>query len=105
MRSSATTEDAADASYAGQQDSFLDVIGPIEVLAAVERCWASLHTDRAVAYRARRSGDQPGLAVVVQRMVDADAAGVLFTADPVTGDDSVIAINAAWGLGEAVVGG
>ncbi len=105
VRSSATTEDAADASYAGQHDSFLDVAGPGEVLTAVERCWASLHTERAAAYRARHGGNEAGLAVVVQRMVDADAAGVLFTADPVTGDDSVIAINAAWGLGEVLVGG
>src|SRR5918993_3852100 len=105
VRSSATAEDAAHASYAGQHDSFLDVTGADEVLAAVERCWASLHTERAVAYRARHSGDEGGLAVVVQRMVDADAAGVLFTADPVTGDDTVITINAAWGLGEALVSG
>jgi len=105
VRSSATTEDAADASYAGQYDSSLSVVGADAVLAAVERCWTSLDTERAVAYRARHSGDEPGLAVVVQRMVDADAAGVLFTADPVTGDDAVITLNAAWGLGEALVSG
>ncbi|HZA03218.1 MAG TPA: PEP/pyruvate-binding domain-containing protein [Propionibacteriaceae bacterium] len=105
VRSSATTEDAADASYAGQHDSFLNVAGDDDVLAAVERCWASLDTERAVAYRARHSSTQPGLAVVVQRMVDADAAGVLFTVDPITGDDAVITVNAAWGLGEAVVSG
>ena len=75
VRSSATTEDGSEASYAGQHDSFLDMRGPAEVRAAVERCWASLHTERAVAYRARRGGDDAGLAVVVQRMVDADAAG------------------------------
>ncbi|HLL63029.1 MAG TPA: PEP/pyruvate-binding domain-containing protein, partial [Propionibacteriaceae bacterium] len=105
VRSSATSEDAANASYAGQHDSFLNVVGTEEVLGAVEQCWASLHTERAVAYRAGQHAEEPSLAVVVQRMVDADAAGVLFTADPVTGDDSVITINAAWGLGEALVSG
>ena len=81
--------------------------GRDEVLAAVRGCWASLHTERAVAYRRRHGSPRTrlALAVVVQRLVDADAAGVLFTADPVTGDDSVIVINAGWGLGEAVVGG
>ena len=105
VRSSATAEDGSEASYAGQHDSFLDVRGPAEVRAAVERCWASLHTERAVAYRVRRGEDDAGLAVVVQRMVDADAAGVLFTADPVTGDAAAITLNAAWGLGEALVSG
>ena len=105
VRSSATAEDAADASYAGQHDSFLNVAGADDVLAAVERCWASLHTERAVAYRARHPRNDPGLAVVVQRMVDADAAGVLFTADPVTADESMIILNAARGSGEAVVSG
>jgi len=95
VRSSATSEDAANAKYAGQHDSFLNVVGTEEVLGAVEQCWASLHTERAVAYRAGQHAEEPSLAVVVQRMVDADAAGVLFTADPVTGDDSVITINAA----------
>jgi rifampicin phosphotransferase len=105
VRSSATAEDSTEASYAGQHDTFLDVVGADEMLAAVERCWGSLHTERAVAYRARQGGTDAALAVVVQRMVDADAAGVLFTADPVTGDDTAVTINAAWGLGEALVGG
>jgi phosphohistidine swiveling domain-containing protein len=107
VRSSATAEDLADASFAGQQDTVLGVVGDDPLLNAVCRCWASLWTDRAVAYRARQVIDPSGLgmAVVVQRMVDADAAGVMFTADPLSGDRSKIEINAAWGLGDAVVGG
>ncbi len=105
VRSSATAEDLADASYAGQQESYLDVHGGSDLLAAVRACWASLWSDRSVAYRRRHGVDEVAMAVVVQRMVDADAAGVLFTADPVTGDDSTIAIEAVAGLGEALVGG
>jgi len=107
VRSSGTAEDQPGASYAGQHDSFLNVSGDAPLLEAVWRCWASLSTARAVAYRGRAGlGDSdPGLAVVVQRLVEAEAAGIMFTADPVTGDDSTIEINAAWGLGEAVVGG
>ncbi len=107
VRSSATAEDQPGASYAGQHDSFLNVLGDAALLEAVRRCWASLTTERAIAYRGRAGTAEPaaGLAVVVQRLVAADAAGVMFTADPVTGDETTIAINAAWGLGEAVVGG
>ena len=107
VRSSATAEDLDDASFAGQQDTFLDVRGDDALLAAVRRCWASLWTDRAVAYRARRGIDpaEIALAVVVQEMVDADAAGVLFTANATTGARDEVVIGAAWGLGEAVVGG
>ncbi|HSU35956.1 MAG TPA: PEP/pyruvate-binding domain-containing protein, partial [Propionibacteriaceae bacterium] len=107
VRSSATTEDQPGASYAGQHDSFLNVLGDDSLLEAVRRCWASLSTERAIAYRRRAgTGDAAaGLAVVVQRLVAADASGVMFTADPVTGDEATITINAAWGLGEAVVGG
>ncbi len=107
VRSSATAEDLPDASFAGQQDSFLNITGDEELLDAVCRCWASLGNERAVAYRRRHgiASDGLALAVVVQRLVDADAAGILFTADPVTGDPSWIEINAGWGLGEAVVGG
>ena len=107
VRSSATAEDRPDGSFAGQQDTFLNVTGDDHLLDALCRCWASLGNDRAVVYR-RRHGIHPdglGMAVVVQRLVDADAAGVMFTADPVTGDPSMIEINAGWGLGEAVVGG
>ncbi|GAB3748165.1 PEP/pyruvate-binding domain-containing protein [Microlunatus parietis] len=107
VRSSATAEDLESASFAGQQDSFLNIRGPEPLLAAVRDCWASLWTDRAIAYRVRQGidHDQVALAVVVQRLVEADASGVLFTVDPVTGAADQIVINAAWGLGEAVVSG
>ena len=95
------------ASFAGQQDTYLNVAGIDEVLDAVHRCWASLWTDRAVAYRAAQGIDGSGvaLAVVVQRMVDAESAGVLFTADPVTGRRRQAVLDAARGLGDAVVSG
>lgn len=106
VRSSATAEDLPEASFAGQQDTFLDVREPDAVVDAVLRCWASLWTARAIGYRQRHgiAPDQVSLAVVVQEMVDADAAGVAFTRDPVTGADTVV-VDAAWGLGEAVVSG
>ncbi len=107
VRSSATAEDLPFASFAGQQDTFLNVVGADAVLAAVRRCWASLWTDRAVTYRAVQ-GIEPAavsLAVVVQRMVDAAVAGVLFTANPVTGRRHEAVIDASQGLGEAVVSG
>ena len=107
VRSSATAEDLPFASFAGQQDTFLNVVGADAVLAAVRRCWASLWTDRAVTYRAVQ-GIEPSavsLAVVVQRMVDAAVAGVLFTANPVTGRRHEAVIDASPGLGEAVVSG
>jgi pyruvate,water dikinase len=107
VRSSATAEDLPSASAAGQQDTYLGVVGADAVLDAVHRCWASLFTDRAVVYRLRNRVDPAGarLAVVVQRMVDAAVAGVLFTADPVTGSRRHTVVDAAPGLGEAVVGG
>ncbi len=105
VRSSATAEDLPTASFAGQQDTFLHVVGIGAVLDAVRRCWASLWTDRAVHYRAHAGIDHAALAVVVQRMVDARVAGVLFTADPVTGRRTRTVIDAAPGLGEAVVSG
>ncbi len=107
VRSSATAEDLPGASFAGQQDTYLDVTGVDHVLDAVQRCWASLWTDRAVAYRAAQGiqGSGIALAVVVQRMVDARSAGVLFTADPVTGRRRQAVIDAAPGLGDAVVSG
>jgi pyruvate,water dikinase len=107
VRSSATAEDLPEASFAGQQETFLNVSGPDEVLAAAVKCWASLWTARAIAYRARHgiTPESVALAVVVQTLVPAEAAGVLFTADPVTGCRDQIVISAAWGLGEAIVGG
>jgi phosphohistidine swiveling domain-containing protein len=107
VRSSATTEDLPFASFAGQQDSFLDVVGADAVIEAVRRCWASLWTDRAVAYRSANgiSHRDTGLAVVVQLLVDAATAGVLFTANPVTGTRGETVIDASRGPGQAVVSG
>jgi len=107
VRSSATAEDLPTASFAGQQDTYLNVVGPAAVLDAVHRCWASLWTDRAVAYRAVNGIEHSAveLAVVVQRMVDAEVAGVLFTADPVTGRRRRAVVDASPGLGESVVSG
>jgi len=107
VRSSATAEDLPEAAFAGQQDTFLNVIGEQELLDAVKRCWASLWTDRAIAYRDRQGIDQQTvkLAVVVQQMVPAEVAGVMFTANPVTGARDEIVIDASPGLGEAVVSG
>ncbi|MBN1135249.1 MAG: phosphoenolpyruvate synthase [Anaerolineae bacterium] len=107
VRSSATAEDLPEASFAGQQDTFLNVDGYSKVLAAVKRCWASLWTARAIGYRARQGVGDEGLslAVVVQILVPAEAAGILFTANPISGRRDQAMISAAWGLGEAVVGG
>lgn len=107
VRSSATAEDLPDASFAGQQDTYLNVIGEAAVVSAIRRCWASLWTDRAVAYRAKNGVDHSvvRLAAVVQRMVPAAVAGVLFTANPVTGRRREAVIDASPGLGEAVVSG
>lgn len=107
VRSSATAEDLPFASFAGQQDTYLNVVGRDDVLDAVRRCWASLWTERAVVYRATQGIDNKTvrLAVVVQRMVDAAVAGVLFTANPVTGRRREAVIDASPGLGEAVVSG
>ncbi|WP_427019019.1 PEP/pyruvate-binding domain-containing protein [Pseudarthrobacter sp. P1] len=107
VRSSATAEDLPFASFAGQQETYLNIVGADAVVAAVQRCWASLWTDRAVSYRAANGIDPAdvALAVVVQVMVDAVAAGVLFTANPVTGRRREAVIDASPGLGEAVVSG
>jgi phosphohistidine swiveling domain-containing protein len=107
VRSSATAEDLPFASFAGQQDTYLNIIGADAVLEAVRNCWASLWTDRAVAYRAALgiAPHEVALAVVIQRMVDAAAAGVMFTANPLTGRRREAVIDAAPGLGEAVVSG
>ena len=107
VRSSATAEDLPGAAFAGQQETFLNVVGDDAVLDAVRRCWASLWSERAISYRARRQVEQGGvtMAVVVQRMVMADVAGVLFTANPLTGSRDDLVIDASPGLGEAVVAG
>lgn len=107
VRSSATVEDSAEASFAGLQDTYLGVSGAGAVADHVRRCWASLYNDESVAYR-RRLGlpeDEVAMAVVVQRMVAPRAAGVMFTRSPVTGDRSVVAIEGTWGLGSALVSG
>jgi phosphoenolpyruvate synthase/pyruvate phosphate dikinase len=107
VRSSATAEDLPTASFAGQQDTYLNVLGPAAVLQHVRRCWASLFTERAVTYRLRGGFDhrRVQMAVVVQRMVFPQAAGILFTADPVTSNRKVVSIEASFGLGEALVSG
>jgi pyruvate,water dikinase len=107
VRSSATTEDLPELSFAGQQDTYLNIRGEAQVLDAVKRCWASLWTARAIDYRMRHqiAPEEVSLAVVVQALVPADVAGILFTANPVNGARDQLLINAAWGLGEAVVGG
>lgn len=107
VRSSATTEDAIDASFAGLQDTYLWVQDLSQTLRKVRSCWASLYSVESVSYRRRRSLPESGvaMAVVVQAMVDARAAGVMFTRSPTTGDRSVVTIEGAWGLGSAVVGG
>ncbi|MET7732083.1 rifamycin-inactivating phosphotransferase [Streptomyces sp. NPDC005402] len=107
VRSSATAEDLPTASFAGQQDTYLNVVGPTAILQHISRCWASLFTERAVTYRRRNGIDHRTvhMAVVVQRMVFPQAAGILFTADPVTGNRTVATVDAGFGLGEALVSG
>jgi pyruvate,water dikinase len=105
VRSSATAEDLPNASFAGQHDSYLNVVGRAAILEAVSRCWASLFAERAVTYRLRNGFDNRSvqMAVVVQQMVQAKAAGILFTADPITGNRNVASVEASFGLGEALV--
>src|SRR5881397_1739576 len=107
VRSSATAEDLPTASFAGQHDTFLNVVGPAAILQHISRCWASLFTERAVTYRLRNGFDhrKVHMAVVVQQMVFPHAAGILFTADPVTGNRKVATVEASFGLGEALVSG
>ena len=107
VRSSATAEDLPTASFAGQQDTYLNVVGTAAILRHVSRCWASLFTERAVTYRLRNGfdGRKVHMAVVVQRMAFPQAAGILFTADPVTGNRKVASVEASFGLGEALVSG
>src|SRR5437588_8112019 len=107
VRSSATAEDLPAASFAGQHETYLNVVGPAAILQHVSRCWASLFSERAATYRLRNGFDhrQVHMAVVVQKMVFPEAAGVLFTADPVTSNRKVVSVEASFGLGEALVSG
>jgi pyruvate,water dikinase len=105
VRSSATTEDGTDASFAGQQDTVLNVVDETALMQAIERCWKSVNTVRAKAYRREQGIDGGAMAVVVQRMVAAEVAGVLFTRDPTAPAGARMSVEAAWGLGEAVVSG
>ncbi|HEV8461397.1 MAG TPA: PEP/pyruvate-binding domain-containing protein [Gaiellaceae bacterium] len=105
VRSSALDEDAEDATFAGQQETILWVRGADAVCEAMRECWASLFSAPAAAYRERLGHTDPAMGVTVQEMVDAEVSGVLFTCNPVSGDPSMVAINASWGLGLAVVGG
>lgn len=107
VRSSATAEDLPNASFAGQQDTYLNIKGRGELLTHVRKCWASLFTDRAIAYRAKNGFDhrEVYLSVVIQQMVIPEVSGILFTADPVNGNRSIVSIDASFGLGEALVSG
>ena len=107
VRSSATAEDLADASFAGQQDTYLWIWGNDEVAKATHECWASLFTDRAITYRMRVGFPQDGvlISVAIQKMVNSRSAGVMFTLDPITADRSKITIDASWGFGESIVQG
>src|SRR6185437_8688262 len=106
VRSSAIGEDSEEATFAGQQETFLWVRGADQVCEAVRDCWISLYSPTAVSYRARLGRDhEAAMGVTIQEMVDAEISGVMFTCNPVSGDPSMVAINASWGLGLAVVGG
>lgn len=107
VRSSATAEDLPTASFAGQQDTYLNVIGKENILKHISKCWASLFTDRAVTYRLQNGFDhrKVSLSVIVQKMIFPEVAGILFTADPVTSNRKVLSIDASFGLGEALVSG
>ena len=107
VRSSALGEDSQDATFAGQQETYLWVRGADHVCDAVRDCWVSLFSPPAISYRARLgdAAEEPAMGVTVQLMVDAEVSGVMFTCNPVSGDPSMVAVNASWGLGLAVVGG
>lgn len=107
VRSSATAEDLPHASFAGQQDTYLNVIGKDAILQHISKCWASLFTERAVIYRMQNGFDhrQVYLSVIIQKMVFPHASGILFTADPMTSNRKLLSIDAGFGLGEALVSG
>ena len=105
VRSSATAEDGAEASFAGQQETILGVEGEVALYESVERCWRSLHTERAIADRQKQGVDEPGraMAVVVQRLIHAEVAGVLFTRDPMDATGDRMLVEASWEIGRAHV--
>ena len=107
VRSSATAEDLPDASFAGQQDTYLNIHGDAELIEKVKECYSSLFNERAIYYRAKNSikTETVALAVIVQKQVFSEESGVMFTLDVSNGDDSVIVIEASYGLGEYIVGG
>ena len=107
VRSSAVDEDGATASFAGQNETYLNIVGADAIIAAVVRCWESARSERALDYRRRQglSVERPQLAVLVQQLVAADVAMVAFSANPITGNRAEVMINASWGLGESIVGG
>ena len=107
IRSSATAEDLSTASFAGQQDTYLNIVGKEQILKHISKCWASLFTDRAVIYRLQKGFDHRKvyLSVVIQKMIFPDSSGIMFTADPVTSNRKVLSIDASYGLGEALVSG
>jgi pyruvate,water dikinase len=107
VRSSATAEDCAGASFAGQQETFLNVVGEEQLLQAIKRCWSSLYTPQAMFYRVQNGFDtcQVSMAVVVQKMINSEKSGVIFTVDPVLRNHFQMVIEAVWGLGEGIVSG
>lgn len=104
VRSSATAEDLPTASFAGQQATFLNIRGEDELIESIKKCWASLYEPRAIFYRAKHGFVKASIAVIVQKMIDSEKSGVMFTVDPTTGENEVL-IEAVWGLGESIVGG
>jgi phosphoenolpyruvate synthase/pyruvate phosphate dikinase len=107
VRSSAVDEDGATASFAGQHETYLNIVGADSIVEAVTRCWESARSERALEYRRKQglSVESPHLAVLVQQLVASDVAAVVFSANPITGNRDEILINASWGLGESIVGG
>jgi pyruvate,water dikinase len=107
VRSSAVDEDGAAASFAGQHETYLNIVGAEAILQAITRCWQSARSERALEYRRQQglSVERPQLAVLVQQLVAADVAAVAFSANPITGNHAEVVINASWGLGESIVGG
>src|SRR5207248_4879368 len=107
VRSSATAEELPTACFAGQQETYLNILGKEAILKHISKCWASLFTDRAVIYRMQNGFDhnKVHLSVVIQKMVYPEAAGIMFTADPITSNRKLLSIDASFGLGEAMVSG